>query len=60
MWVLDTSVNSSIESFRVMVGDILSTEQRAKGFTMQAFMIGTGQLFSSTLPFILTILVLHP
>lgn len=54
MWILDASVNSSMESFRAMVGDILPVEQRAAGFTMQAFMIGTGQLFSSALPFILT------
>lgn len=53
MWVLDAAVNSSMESFRAMVGDILPIEQRAAGFTMQAFMIGIGQLFSSALPFIL-------
>lgn len=56
MWVLDASINSSMESFRAMVGDILPVEQRAKGFTMQAFMIGVGQLFSSALPFILSML----
>ena len=56
MWILDASVNSSMESFRAMVGDILPVEQRAKGFTMQAFMIGLGQLFSSALPFILGML----
>ena len=53
MWILDASVNSSMESFRAMVGDILPIEQRSEGFTMQAFMIGPGQLFSTALPFIL-------
>ena len=56
MWILDASVNSSMEPFRAMVGDILPKEQQAVGFSMQAFLIGVGQLFSSILPYILTIL----
>ena len=53
MWVLDASVNSSMEPFRAMVGDILPKEQQPVGFSMQIFLIGVGQLFSSILPFIL-------
>lgn len=55
MWVLDASVNSSMEPFRAMVGDILPKEQQSVGFSMQAFMIGIGQLFSSVLPFVLVL-----
>lgn len=55
MWIIDASVNTTMESFRALVGDILPTGQRASGFTMQAFMIGVGQLFSSASPFMLTL-----
>lgn len=56
MWILDASINTSMESFRAMVGDILPKKQQSTGFSMQAFMIGVGQLFSSILPYLLTLL----
>ena len=56
LWILDASVNTSMESFRAMVGDILSKEQQATGFSVQTFMIGVGQLFSALMPYLLTLL----
>lgn len=56
MWILDASVNSSMEPFRAMIGDMLPKEQQAVGFSLQAFLIGIGQLFSSILPYLLTLL----
>ncbi len=52
MWVLDAAVNSSMESFRAMVGDILPKKQQPLGFSTQTFMVGIGGLIIGFLPFI--------
>jgi len=42
LWVLDTSINISMEPFRAFVADVAPDEQRTSGFAMQAFFIGSG------------------
>ena len=54
LWVLDTSVNVSMEPFRAFVGDILPEQQRKTGYAMQSVMIGAGAVIASFLPQILT------
>lgn len=54
LWLLDASINISMEPFRAFVGDMLPDEQRTAGFAMQSFFIGIGAVVSSTLPYILT------
>jgi maltose/moltooligosaccharide transporter len=54
LWVLDASVNVSMEPFRAFVGDLLPPAQRKQGFAMQSVLIGLGAVLSSALPFILT------
>ncbi|MFY8268351.1 MAG: MFS transporter, partial [Terrimicrobiaceae bacterium] len=54
LWLLDTSVNISMEPFRAFVGDLLPKKQRKSGFAMQSLLIGLGAVLSSALPFILT------
>lgn len=54
LWILDASVNVSMEPFRAFVGDMLPPEQRKTGFAMQSLLIGLGAVLSSALPFILT------
>ncbi len=54
LWIMDASINISMEPFRAFVGDMLSSEQRTKGFAMQSFFIGTGAVVASLLPYILT------
>lgn len=54
LWVLDTSVNVSMEPFRAFVGDLLPEEQRKTGYAMQSVMIGAGAVIASFLPQILT------
>jgi len=56
LWILDTSVNVSMEPFRAFVGDLLPEEQRKTGFAMQSVMIGAGAVIASFLPQILTAL----
>ncbi len=53
LWVLDASVNISMEPFRAFVGDMLPAEQRKVGFTMQSILIGAGAVLASVLPFVL-------
>ena len=54
LWILDASVNISMEPFRAFVGDKLDNKQRKVGFAMQSLLIGLGAVLSSSLPYILT------
>lgn len=54
LWILDASINISMEPFRAFVGDMLPSHQRTKGFAMQSFFIGTGAVVASALPYLLT------
>jgi len=53
LWVLDASINVSMEPFRAFVGDQLPVSQRAKGYAMQSFFIGIGSVIASMLPWLL-------
>ena len=52
LWVLDASINISMEPFRALVADLLPSEQRTTGFALQSFFIGTGAVVASALPYI--------
>jgi maltose/moltooligosaccharide transporter len=54
LWVLDASINISMEPFRAFVADKLDTSQRTIGFNMQALFIGIGASLANALPFILS------
>jgi maltose/moltooligosaccharide transporter len=54
LWIMDASINITMEPFRAFVGDMLPNEQRTKGFTMQSFFIGIGAFVASWLPYILS------
>ncbi len=54
LWIMDASINVSMEPFRAFVGDNLPDEQRTQGFAMQSFFIGTGAVVASALPYLLT------
>ena len=54
LWIMDTSINISMEPFRAFVGDMLPSEQRTIGFSMQSFFIGVGAVVASALPYIMT------
>ena len=56
LWILDASINITMEPFRAFVADNLPEEQRTLGFVMQSFFIGIGQTLANALPFILTAL----
>jgi len=54
LWILDGSVNISMEPFRAFVADMLPEEQRKQGFAVQSLFIGFGAILASALPYILT------
>lgn len=54
LWVLDASLNLTMEPFRAYVGDQLPPKQRPTGFAMQGFFIGAGAVIASMLPWLLT------
>jgi len=54
LWMMDGSINITMEPFRAFVGDNLPDEQRTIGFSMQSFFIGMGAVIASALPYILT------
>src|SRR3954447_5713062 len=53
LWILDASINISMEPFRAFVADKLPEEQRTTGFTMQSLFIGIGAVIAGMLPWIL-------
>ena len=53
LWVLDASINVSMEPFRAFVADKLPDEQRGMGFAMQSFFIGVGAVIAGLLPYVL-------
>jgi maltose/moltooligosaccharide transporter len=54
LWIMDASINISMEPFRAFVGDMLPEKQRTSGFAMQTFFIGTGAIIASALPWMMT------
>ncbi len=52
LWIMDASINISMEPFRAFVGDNLPASQRTQGFAMQSFFIGTGAVVGSLLPYL--------
>lgn len=52
LWILDASINISMEPFRAFVADKLNAEQRTTGFIMQSFFIGIGATMANALPLI--------
>lgn len=54
LWVLDASINISMEPFRALVADKLPDEQRSFGFVVQTLIIGIGTWVASNLPWLVT------
>ena len=54
LWILDASINISMEPFRAFVADKLHVSQRTAGFVMQSFFIGIGASLANALPLVLS------
>lgn len=56
LWILDASINISMEPFRALVADKLPESQRTYGFVLQALIIGVGTWVASSLPWLISFL----
>lgn len=54
LWIMDASINITMEPFRAFVGDNLPERQRTTGYAVQSFFIGLGAVFASALPWMMT------
>ena len=53
LWLLDASLNISMEPFRAFVGDMLDKDQHTSGYAVQTAFIGTGAVIGSIFPYVL-------
>ena len=51
LWMLDASINVSMEPFRAFVGDMLRKDQQTAGYAFQTAFIGAGAVIGSATPF---------
>jgi maltose/moltooligosaccharide transporter len=56
LWILDASINISMEPFRALVADKLPQQQRTYGFVVQTLIIGIGTWVASNLPWFISTL----
>ena len=54
LWILDASINISMEPFRALVADKLPNSQRSYGFVVQTLIIGIGTWVASNLPWLVS------
>ncbi|MGA3013551.1 MAG: MFS transporter [Bacteroidales bacterium] len=54
LWVLDGTINASMQPFRALVADTLPEEQESQGFAIQSLFIGLGGTVASALPWMMT------
>ena len=53
LWLLDASLNVSMEPFRAFVGDMLRKDQHSAGYAVQTAFIGAGAVVGSIFPWAL-------
>jgi len=54
LWIMDASINITMEPFRAFVGDMLPRKQHTRGYTTQGFFIAVGAVLASCMPWILS------
>ncbi len=54
LMIMDASFNIAMEPFRALVADIVPSDQRTLGFSIQTVLIGIGAVIGSWLPYVLT------
>jgi len=54
LWIMDASINVTMQPFRAFIGDMLPDEQRTLGFAVQTFFIGSSSVFASMAPYLFT------
>lgn len=53
LMLLDTSINMAMQPFKMLVGDMVSDEQKGKAYSIQSFLVNAGGLVGFIFPFLL-------
>ena len=53
LWILDASINISMEPTRAFIADMLPKEQLSRGYAFQSFFIGLGAVLAAIMPILL-------
>ena len=53
LMLLDTSINMAMQPFKMLVGDMVSEEQKGKAYSIQSFLVNAGGLVGFIFPFLL-------
>ncbi|WP_293294184.1 MFS transporter [Allomuricauda sp.] len=54
LMIMDASFNIAMEPFRALIADMLPSDQRTLGYSVQTVLIGIGAVIGSWLPYVLT------
>lgn len=54
LMIMDASINVAMEPFRALVADLLPSDQRTLGYSLQTVLIGLGAVVGSWLPYALS------
>ena len=54
LMLLDTSINMAMQPFKMLVGDVVNEEQKAKAYSIQSFLCNAGSIMGFFFPFIFT------
>ena len=54
LMLLDTSINMAMQPFKMMVGDMVNEEQKAKAYSIQSFLCNAGSLMGYVFPYLFT------
>ncbi len=52
LMLLDTSLNMAMQPFKMLVGDMVNEEQKAKAYSIQSFLCNAGSIMGFLFPFI--------
>ena len=52
LMLLDTSINMAMQPFKMLVGDMVSEEQKSKAYSIQSFLVNAGGIVGFLFPFI--------
>lgn len=53
LMLLDTSINMAMQPFKMLVGDMVTDEQKSKAYSIQSFLVNAGGLVGFVFPFVL-------
>jgi len=54
LMLLDTSINMAMQPFKMMVGDMVNEEQKAKAYSIQSFLCNAGSVVGFMFPYVFT------